>query len=231
MSYSLELDGQTIPVTLRWHARAKRIILRLDTSGKGAIVTLPKGVKADAGLQMAQKNTVWLANQFNRRPEPCPFKDNAIIPVRDVEYTLHHCPDSRGTVWTEGQDVFVAGQEAFFKRRLTDWLKKQARHDITPLAHEMAGALGKNIKRISLRDTRSRWGSCSSSGNLSFNWRLIFAPSEILKYVVAHEVAHLRHMDHSQQFWDTVHLFDVDDKAARRWLKQNSARLQEYGQN
>jgi len=230
LSYSIEFDGRIIPITLRWNARAKRIILRLDSKGSGCIVTLPKGVIAQAGLEMVERNQVWLANQFNRKSEASPFEDGSTIPFRDIPYVLRHMPDARGTVWSEGDEIFIAGHADFLNRRLCDWLKKQAREDITPLAHAMAEQLGKKVKRISIRDTVSRWGSCTSSGNLSFNWRLIFAPSDILRYVVAHEVSHLRHMDHSKDFWSTVDLFDVNAKQSRSWLKRNGNILQNYGQ-
>ena len=229
MSHEIELDGQIIPVTLRWNAQAKRLILRLNPKEDGLIVTLPQGVSAKAGLEMAKRHKVWIANQFMRQSPAIPFEDGAIITVRGKPHTLRHKPEARGTVWQEGNEIHVAGQTDFFQRRLTDWLKKQAKEDITPQAHTMAAQLGKKVKRISVRDTVSRWGSCSSNGNLSFNWRLIFAPPHILTYVVAHEVSHLRHMDHSASFWETVACFDVDAKGARRWLKQNGSELQKIG--
>jgi predicted metal-dependent hydrolase len=231
LSHSITLDERTIPITLRWNASAKRIILRLDPKGKGCIVTLPKGMPEKDGLAMVQRHKVWLANQFNRDCETVPFIPGATIPFRDIPHTLKHFPDARTPVWSEDGEIFVSGHVDFFNRRLSDWLKKQAREDITPLAHSMAEQLGKKVNRISMRDTVSRWGSCSSTGNLSFNWRLIFAPHDILKYVVAHEVAHLRHMNHSTEFWATVDLFDVDPKRARHWLKRNGALIQKIGQD
>lgn len=231
MNYSIQFDGRCIPISLRWNARAKRIILRLDPKGPGCIVTLPKGVAVQAGLDMVEHNKVWLANQFNRKTQALTFEEGATIPFRDISYTIRHRPDERGTVWLQGQEICVAGHPDFLNRRLCDWLKKQVREDITPQAHHMADQLNKKVNRISIRDTVSRWGSCSSTGNLSFNWRLIFAPADILSYVVAHEVSHLCHMDHSKEFWATVDQFDVDPKRSRSWLKQHGSILQNYGQN
>jgi len=229
LSHFLELDGKKIPVALKWHARAKRLILKLNPKEDGIIVTLPKGIKAKAGLEMAEKHRVWIANQFSKQTDRIPFEDGATIQLRGTAHTLNHRPDARGVVWSDGTDIFVTGKEDFFQRRLTDWLKKQAKSDITAQAHDMAATLGKQVNRISVKDTVSRWGSCSHNGNLSFNWRLILAPSEILTYVVAHEVSHLKHMDHSAAFWETVDQFDVDAKKSRLWLKKHGSMLQRNG--
>lgn len=230
MNHFIELDGQDIPVTLKWNKQAKRLILKLNPKEDGLIVTLPKGVKAEDGLEMAERHRVWIANQLARQTKATPFLDGETIMLRGEPFILKHLPDARGTVWCEDDQIMIAGQIDFLQRRLTDWLKKQAKADITPLAHEMAKQLGKKVARIAVKDTVSRWGSCSSKGNLSFNWRLIFAPCDILEYVVAHEVSHLMHMDHSARFWETVDRFDVDTKKARAWLRKNGHMLQKFGQ-
>lgn len=229
MNDSFELDGQTIPIALKWHARAKRLILKLDPKGHGVIVTLPEGVHKRDGLKMVEKNKVWIANQLAKHPAPTAFQDGEDLMFKGQPYTLKHMPDARGTVWIEEGFINVAGKADFFERRLTDWLKKQAKETITPQAHELAAQLDKKVKRISVRDTVSRWGSCSTSGNLSFNWRLIMAPPEVLTYVVAHEVAHLRHMDHSPAFWACVDSLGGNAKQGRHWLKKNGTFLQRNG--
>lgn len=226
MSGFIELDGQKIPVQMRKNAQARRLILRLNPKEDGAVVTLPKGVSSEEGLEMAARNKVWIANQLAKRAPHENLGEGSVLRLRGVDHTLRHCPNTRGTVWCEGSEIFVTGERAFFKRRLVDWLKKQAKADIQPQAHAMAAQLDKQIRRISVRDTVSRWGSCSSAGNLSFNWRLIMAPPEILRYVVAHEVSHLKHMDHSAAFWATVDRFDVDAKKSRHWLKKHGSALQ-----
>jgi predicted metal-dependent hydrolase len=229
--HSVELDGQTIPITLKWNARAKRLILKLDPKGNGVIVTLPEGVSQRQGLRMVEKNRVWIANQLAKQPTPVPFQDGADLMFKGEMYRLNHLPDARGTVWCEEDQktIFIAGRADFFERRLSDWLKKQAKETITPQAHTLAARIGKTPRRISVRDTVSRWGSCSAQGNLSFNWRLILAPPHILTYVVAHEVAHLRHMDHSPAFWATVEELGVNAREGRHWLKKNGTFLQRNG--
>ncbi|WP_417841979.1 M48 family metallopeptidase [Terasakiella sp.] len=226
MNSFIELDGQKIPVQMRQNAQARRLILRLNPKEDGVVVTLPKGISPEEGLKMAARNKVWIANQLAKLTPGSRLGDGSVIALRGIDHTLRHRPNARGTVWCEGYEIFITGEMEFFQRRLVDWLKKQAKADIQPQAHVMAAQLDKQVKRISVRDTVSRWGSCSSAGNLSFNWRLIMAPPEILRYVVAHEVSHLRHMDHSADFWATVDGFDVDAKKSRHWLKKHGTALQ-----
>ncbi len=229
MSHFIELDDQKFPVQLRWNRQAKRLILRLNPKADGVVVTLPQGVDADEGLEMAKRHKVWIANQLMKQVPAKRFTPGETIILRGCPHVLEHRPSARGTVWCEGNVIVVAGREDFFVRRLTDWLKKQAKEDLNGQVHDMAAQLGKSVKRVSVRDTVSRWGSCSSAGHLSFNWRLIFAPPHILEYVAAHEVSHLRHMDHSPAFWGTVASFGVDAKAARAWLKKHGTALQKTG--
>jgi predicted metal-dependent hydrolase len=229
LTHQIEIDGQTIPVRLRWNKQARRLILRLDPKSDGVVITLPHGVDEQDGLKMALKNKVWIANQLSKTSPASAFEDGETILLRGHDVLLKHLPDARGTVWQEGDTIMVAGKPEFLHRRLTDWLKKQAKDDITPQAHDMAAILGKKVKRISVRDTVSRWGSCSSTGKLSFNWRLIFAPPEVLEYVVAHEVSHLVHMNHSKAFWETVDQFDVNINRSRAWLRKNGSLLQKFG--
>jgi hypothetical protein len=111
---------------------------------------------------------------------------------------------------------------------MTDALRKVAREEITTRALKMAKKTERRIQRITVRDTRSRWGSCSSTGNLSFSWRLIFAPEEVLEYVVAHEVAHLRYMNHSEKFWNLVSYLCPNYEAAKAWLKLHGKELYRF---
>ncbi len=124
----------------------------------------------------------------------------------------------------------MTGQPAHTERRVRDFLKAEARRQIVERAQAKAAIAGRKIRRISLRDTRSRWGSCASGGNLNFSWRLVLAPDGVLDYVVAHEVAHLVHMNHSPAFWQTVAtLTDADVKAQRAWLRRHGNGLFAYG--
>jgi predicted metal-dependent hydrolase len=127
--------------------------------------------------------------------------------------------------------ICVSGDEHHAPRRLADWLHAEAKTDLVKRVGYHAASLECHPKRLSVRDQSSRWGSCSSSGTLSFSWRLIFAPSFVLDYVAAHEVAHLREMNHSQRFWRLVRQTMPEMQRARIWLKQNGADLHRFGAN
>jgi predicted metal-dependent hydrolase len=127
--------------------------------------------------------------------------------------------------------ICVSGEERHAPRRLADWLRNEAKADLVKRVEYHGGVLGCVPKRLSVRDQSTRWGSCSTSGTLCFSWRLIFAPSFVLDYVAAHEVAHLREMNHSQRFWRLVRQTVPEMQKARNWLKQNGAELHRFGAN
>jgi predicted metal-dependent hydrolase len=125
--------------------------------------------------------------------------------------------------------ICVSGGKQHGPRRLADWLKAQAKIDLTQRTHFHASNLGRAPIRISVRDQSTRWGSCSTNGTISFSWRLIFAPSYVLDYVAAHEAAHLREMNHGPRFWRLVRDTMPNMQKARAWLKQNGAELHRFG--
>jgi predicted metal-dependent hydrolase len=140
----------------------------------------------------------------------------------------------RGTVWTETDDrgqrlICVAGEPPHLDRRIGDFLKREARRDLEAAAGRYAAKLGLAIKRISVRDQSSRWGSCSNTGVLSFSWRLILAPAFVLNYLAAHEVAHLKELNHSPRFWRLVGKLDADYERAKAWLDVHGTDLHRYG--
>lgn len=222
------LRDRRVPVTVRHNPRAKRIILRLDPNGGGAVVTTPPHARDDDALDMLHRHADWLLARLDRLPDRHPFTDGAVVPYRGDDHVVRHVPGRRPVVCRDGE-IHVSGGVEHLTRRLTDWYKTEARRAITDLADEKAALLGVTRGRITIRDTRSRWGSCAVGGNLSFSWRLVMAPDPVLDYVVAHEVAHIRHHDHSAAFWSTVH--DITDHVdtAKAWLTSAGPRLHLYG--
>ena len=156
-----------------------------------------------------------------------------MVPLRGVEHRIFHRPDTRGTVWPETigdrPHLCVAGAEVHLARRLTDYLRREARRDIEPAVGRHAGRLGVRPAAIRLKDTKSRWGSCTAAGELSFSWRVVLAPPFVLDYLVAHEVAHLKEMNHSARFWRAVRETCPDMDRGRLWLKRHGAALHAYG--
>jgi|APSaa5957512535_1039671.scaffolds.fasta_scaffold00770_22 predicted metal-dependent hydrolase len=226
---TIVVDGRDIAVTLKRNARARQMILRPDPSGNGATVTLPPGASAASGIAFAEERALWLAQQFLRYDETVPFEEGAFIPYLGVDHEIRQSAARRGSVVQDEGVLYVSGQPEHLARRLTDWMKAQARQAITDLADEKLTVLDVKRGRISIRDTRSRWGSCSSTGALNFSWRLVMAPEWVLDYVVAHEVAHLVEHNHSPAFWAVVDIVTDHTRPAKKWLTDNGGQLHRYG--
>ena len=231
MSESLTLDAGGTAVTLgvRRSKRARRILLRIDRNARRAELVLPPGVSVADGRRFAEAKALWLRNRLALLPECLPFAPGATVPILGVDCLLVHDPARRGAVVRDGDRLMVSGHSDFFARRVRDWLKREARRRIADLAHAKAGRIGYRVARVSVRDQQSRWGSCSTTGNLSFSWRLILAPAEVMDYVVAHEVAHLAEMNHSPRFWDLVDTLSDHAGFGRKWLRANGPGLHAYG--
>ena len=129
----------------------------------------------------------------------------------------------------QGEEIIVTGQAEHLGRRVEDWLKREARREVEKRAYAKAELLGKRISHITIRDARSRWGSCSPKGRLSFSWRLIMAPRSVIDYVVAHEIAHLVEKNHGFRFWRLVATLTDEMTAARTWLKRHGEALHRFG--
>ena len=226
--HSIDIDGQSVAVEVKRHPKARRMILRLDAKGTGATVTIPSYVSFDDGLDMAKRKASWIKRQLDKNPTAIAFGDGVEIPYLGERMTVRHRPGGRG-IEIRDCEILVAGRPEHLPRRLADWLKAQARKEITDRAHSKAREIDKKITRITIRDTKSRWGSCGVGGTLNFSWRLVLAPEYVLDYVVAHEVAHLVHHNHSDWFWAlTERLCDRMD-GARDWLNAFGHDLHRYG--
>lgn len=224
---TLDLGGHSVDVTVQRSALARRVSLRIDPV-RGAVMVLPAKTRlADAERFLAQ-HRIWLAERLARLPAKVALTDGATIPLLGTPHAIRHAPEARRGVWTEDGAILVSGRPEHVGRRVADFLKAEAKRLILPCAHDLAGRLGRAPGRVSVKDTRTRWGSCSSAGDLAFSWRLVLAPEWVLTYVVAHEVAHLVEMNHSPAFWAVVERLVGDHKAPRRWLKLHGSGLHRF---
>ncbi len=226
----LTIDGPQGPliVDVRRHARARRMILRLSKTDQRAVVTVPKGLRRAAIEDFVASRADWIAERLRDAAPIVVARDGAIIPLRGVDHVLRHHPDKRGAARLSDRmpaTLIVPGPEESLDRKAKDWLKREARGDFEQAVAIHADALDVVPGRITVRDTRSRWGSCAESGALSFSWRLIMAPPHVLAYVAAHEVAHLVEMNHGPAFWTLVERLDPDMDRAKTWLKTNGSDL------
>ncbi|MCU0893151.1 MAG: M48 family metallopeptidase [Rhodospirillales bacterium] len=227
---SLTVAGREMPLVIRRHPRARRLTLRLRVDSDGVVVTIPERAAFADGVALARTNSGWIAERLESRPERVGFCDGAILPLRGIDHEIRHAPAGPHWVRVENNRILISGPEAELAARLAAWLRRQARGDLERQIGRLAPKIGRPLGRVGVRDTRSRWGSCSAAGALSFSWRLILAPSAVLDYVVAHELAHLAERNHGPRFWAlvaTLHGEGVAD--ARAWLRQHGPGLHRYG--
>lgn len=227
-SLQLFLGREIRPVQVKRNKRAKRLTLRVEPMGD-IYLTVPLRCSDKRMRGFVDEHREWIQQQLDKALPPIPFKADGIIPLRGEKHRIVHEPLLHGIVHKRGDEIIVSGDRAHLPRRLKDYLKKEAKKDFECAVEKHSGKLGVKIKRIQVRDPRTRWGSCSVEGVICFSWRLIFAPPYVLDYLAAHEVAHLRVMDHSKKFWDLTEKLCPETPRARAWLKANGNMLLTIG--
>ena len=224
----LKIDGRLFEVRVRLNPRARRMIVKVNPATGEISVTAPSRRGRSAALDFARGEQDWIAGQLAKVPGPVALCAGARIPFQGRPHEVRAAARGPAPVWMDDGAIWVRGREAHAPRRILDFLKREARKELEMRVLDHAARLEVKPSRITVRDTLSRWGSCSSSRALSFSWRLIMAPEFVLDYVVAHEVAHLREMNHSARFWAHVQSLAPNMDAAQTWLKANGRDLQRY---
>jgi len=231
--FDLATDDGTILVALRRDRRARNYTLRVKGAAAAPVLTMPAYGSLREARSFLDRHADWLVRQMAKAPLPRPIADGARIPLRGVWHLIRHSPESRGTVMAAVEEddavLRVAGGAEHLRRRVFDYLRKEARRDLEPAVARHASALGVRPKAVRVRDTFSRWGSCSASGELSFSFRLVMAPPFVLDYLAAHEVAHLGNMNHGPRFWALVARTMPRYEQAKAWLGKHGGRLHTYG--
>ncbi len=230
-NYIVELNKGSVDLTILRNPRARRMTLRVDPKPGAATLVAPPFLDTRTAMRFVRENADWLTEKLSQQSIPVPFVHGSEIPFRGRIHRIEGLRTLRGTVVRRNQTIYVPGGRDHLARRLTEWLKDEARVALSAATTEHAVALGGDLGRITVRDQKSRWGSCSPDGNISFSWRLIMAPPGILDYVAAHEAAHLVQMNHSQAFWKLVARRIKDPEAATQWLRENGPDLYRYGVN
>ena len=225
----LKIDGRAVEVTMRLNPRARRLIVKVHPSTGEVTVVAPSRRTLDRALDFAQGEAPWIARQLARVPRPIALVPGARVPVLGRETTIEKSSDGRGVVTREGDVLLVGGRDEHVQRRMLDYFKREAKRLLDQRSRAFAARLEAQVSRVGVRDTASRWGSCSTGKAISYSWRLIFAPQFVLDYVVAHEVAHLREMNHGPRFWKLVRSLVPDIEAPQAWLRKNGTALHRYG--
>ena len=222
-------DGKSVEILVRRSARARRILLHVDVYTGAVELVLPRRTSLDEGLGFARSKGAWLQSRLREISPAVPFADGARFPLLGKEIRIRHVPQLFEEVWRENGSLVVAGAVTRLQDSVESWLRAEAARAFAPIANEKADRLGAKYRRIIVRDPRTRWGSCSLNGDLAFSWRLVMAPKDVLEYVVAHEVAHLKVMNHSRRFWALVDKICDGVADSRDWLRVNGAALHRYG--
>ncbi|HEX3982551.1 MAG TPA: SprT family zinc-dependent metalloprotease [Acidisoma sp.] len=225
----LSLPGGAAQVIWRRSDRARRISLRIDARSGAVVVTLPPRSSKRAGMALLLENGTWVSNRLAALPNGITFAEGETVPIDGIPHLIRHQPEARGGAWAEDGVLHVTGDPNFLRRRVTDFLRAEARHRLSALAWTNAGEVGLKPRRILIKDTRSRWGSCAPDGSLAFSWRLVMAPPFVQNYVAAHEVAHLRHLNHGQAFWSLVEALCPGWDIASDWLRSEGVSLMRIG--
>ena len=248
----VKIDGLDVPMLLRRSPRARRISLQVSEARRGAVLTMPLYTSYADADEFLSRHLDWLKERVAGLGDAVTFIHGAVIPLRGYAHVVRFAGSvrKRGVVWIEAADgaeaaplwpggarvpaerlpqLHVTGESEHAPRRLLDWLKRQAHLDLKTCVDLHAGRLSLAPKRIVVRDQTTRWGSCSTTGALSFSWRLVLAPPFVLDYLAAHEVAHLAHMNHGPRFWALVARTMPGHETARAWLRKHGASLHSYG--
>jgi predicted metal-dependent hydrolase len=216
-------------VQWRPSARARRVSLRICPRAGAVVIILPPRAGRRAGLALLRAHGAWAMARLAALAPAAPFAAGGSVTIGGQGHVIRHDPSGAGGAFLRDQALVVTGDAPFLPRRVADFLRAEAGRRIGALAAVHAGALGVAPRAIRLKDTRSRWGSCARDGTLAFSWRLVMAPGWVLDYVVAHEVAHLREMNHSARFWAHVAQLSPHRAAAVAWLRANGPALLRAG--
>jgi predicted metal-dependent hydrolase len=229
-----EVAGRSLTLRVTENARASRLTLRIETGGRAIKMTVPPGMPSREVESFLFRHQGWLEAKLAKYPDKPKLRPGIKLPVRGVAHLIVHEPAKRGSVEQasdeDGPYLMVHGERAHLGRRLQDFLKKEAKRDIETMALQLALKCGKKVKSIRFKDTKSRWGSCTSDGSLAFSWRIMMAPRPVIAYLVAHEVAHLTEMNHGPKFWklckELCQDAGIEMDKAKAWLKRNGPALQ-----
>lgn len=209
--------------------RSRKLTLRIDKKERIAVLTIPKYCSQKKAVSFVESHQDWVLDNLRKIPEAKVFKNHDVISLFGKEYTIEHS-QLRGNTRLDKKNniLYVSGGIEFLHRRVKDFIKKLALEEFTHRSAKVADKIGKKIHNICIKDTKSRWASCSTLNNINYSWRLALAPEYVIRYIVAHEVSHLKHQDHSAYFWALVEFLEEDMQKGRDWLTEKGHLLYIY---
>jgi len=219
--FDFELDVKT-------SLKAKRISLKIDAKKHIPVVTLPRFCTANYAIDFIDRHKDWIEESLNKIPKKIEFKHGDKLSIMGQIYIVNHTPNAKAGVWLENGMINVSGGEEFLNSRLKNFVKKVAKNELSKLAREKAKVINCYVNKVCVKDTKTRWGSCSTKSNINFSWRIVLAPSIVIDYLISHEVCHLIHHNHSKEFWSELDNLAIDMKKGNSWLKENGNSLFSY---
>ena len=225
-------SGEKIPVVITVRAGVRNITLRPRGGDVRRIDATRPVISANSTvMKFVEQKRRWLERFFANAPRKEHLKSGDMFDFLDMRVRVVYDCAMRGNKFVLNDDgtrtLFVGGDEKLIENRVRLFIKSELLKHIKELIHQTPRDFWP--KKICLRDTTSRWGSCSTTGNMSFSWRLAFAPYEVMRYVVMHELSHMKYMDHSKEFWATVSmLYGFGVERSKRWLSQHGQSLHRY---
>ena len=223
-------SGEQIPVVIESRRGARNVTLRPKTNpGREIHISKPWMTSVSFATKFLESKRKWIEKIFNSAPVKEKIKPGMTLEILGRNVKLVHDESVRGNCYVNEYKTIlcIGGASEMFERRVRDFIKNELLEEIKKIIKTTPREYWP--KHITLRDTQSRWGSCSTTGNISFSWRLAFAPYEVMRYVVMHELSHRKHMDHSKEFWANVSaLYGFGVERAKRWLSQNGQSLHRY---
>lgn len=206
----------------------RKISLRIDAKERIPVLSVPRFCSRKRAISFVNENMDWLIENLSKIPPQKKFSDGMRFLLFGEEVIIKHSPQQKRGTWLENNVLYVSGSAEFLHRRVRDYIKKTAAAKFYAQSAELAAKIGQKLSGVSIKDTKSRWGSCSTLHHINYSWRIALAPRSVIDYLIAHEVAHLKHQNHSSAFWNCVAELNADWQSGYSWLKQNGKTLYKY---
>lgn len=208
--------------------KSGKLILRIDSKERIPVLSVPRFCSQRRAVKFVNDNMDWILQSLAKLPEIKNFCDGDTISLFGQSVTISHRPQEKGGVWLENGLLCVSGDSQFLHRRIRDYIRRRAADEFYLRSKKLAEQIGCKLNGVVIKDTKSRWGSCSSLNNINYSWRIALAPDFVINYLMAHEVSHLKHRDHSDSFWKCVANLCPEWSKGNSWLRRNGKTLYAY---
>ena len=226
-TFDLFIDGRAININFRPSNKTNKIMIK-DAFPQGFEVIYPNYCNISKAKDFFIQHYEWICFHAKKKPQTSSFEDKSIINLLGKELNIEFTGHTRGVIYIDDNKLIVPGDQENSKSKIKNFLKSYLLKHIKEPVEIFTQQLGKKHNKITITDFKSKWGSCTIDATLAFNLKLVFAPQPVMEYVVAHEVAHLSEMNHSQNFWAIVKQLQPGFELHRKWLKSNSHLLKRY---